>query len=131
MDGVTNALQDLTLDQIPVYLLKTKNSPADAYEEYFNNLENGKYKPIFVPVLEHMFRDDALRNLRRSAERFAFAGGSEADSRRKATNNPAKKYGGIIFTSQRAVDAFAITVSKLDPDKVDQIFDPNMPLYVD
>lgn len=130
MDGVTNALKDLTLDQIPVYLLKTKNSPTDSYEEYFEKLENGKYKPIFVPVLEHMFRDDALRNLRRSAERFAFAAGSEADARRKATNNPAKRYGGIIFTSQRAVDAFAITISKLHPDKIDGMFDKNMPLYV-
>lgn len=130
MEDVASALKSLTLDQTPVYLLKTKNSPTDAYEEYFENLSNGKYKPIFVPVLDHIFRDDALRTLRRSAERFAFAGGSEADGRRKACNNPAKKYSGMVFTSQRAVDAFAITVSKLNPDKLDWIFDKNMPLYV-
>jgi uroporphyrinogen-III synthase len=89
-----------------------------------------RYKPIFVPVLDHIFRDDALRTLRRSAERFAFASGSEADARRKATNNPAKKYSGIVFTSQRAVDAFATVISKLDPGKLHSFFDKDMPLYV-
>ena len=130
MENVTSGLEGLTLDQVPVYLLKTKSFPTDAYKEYFDNLDNGKYKPIFVPALEHMFRDDALRTLRRSAERFAFAGGSEADARRKATNNPAKKYGGIVFTSQRAVDAFATVVAKLDPTKIESLFDSNMPMYV-
>ena len=130
MDGVTSGLEDLTLDQVPVYLLKTRSSPTDAYEEYFQSLDNGRYKPIFVPVLEHMLRDDALRTLRRSAERFAFAGGSEERGLRKATNNPAKKYGGIVFTSQRAVDAFATVIAKLDPGKLDSLFDQDMPIYV-
>ena len=130
MEGVTSDLNDLSLNQVPVYLLKTKSSPTDAYEEYFEELESGSYKPIFVPVLDHIFRDDALRTLRRSAERFAFAGGSEADARRKATNNPAKKYGGIVFTSQRAVDAFATVIAKLDPTKIEAMFDMDMPLYV-
>ena len=130
MEGVTSGLEGLALNQIPVYLLKTKSSPTDAYEEYFETLDNGKYKPIFVPVLDHILRDDALRTLRRSAERFAFAGGSEADARRKATNNPAKKYGGIVFTSQRAVDAFATVVAKLDPAKIESLFDRNMTIYV-
>lgn len=130
MDGVTSGLKDLRVEQIPVYLLKTKSSPTDAYEEHFLKLDNGRYKPIFVPVLEHMFRDDALRTLRRSAERFAFAGGSEATSRQKATNNPAKRYGGIVFTSQRAVDAFATVVAKLDPSKLESLFDNEMPIYV-
>ncbi|TKA83703.1 hypothetical protein B0A55_00282 [Friedmanniomyces simplex] len=132
MDGVTSGLNDLNIDQIPVYLLKTKSSPSDTYEEYFDALENGRYKPIFVPVLEHMFRDDALRTLRRAAERFAFAGGSEANDAylRRATNNPAKKYGGIIFTSQRAVDAFSVVVAKLEPSKLGAFFDQDMPLYV-
>lgn len=134
MDGVTDGLNNLNIGEIPVYLLKTKSAPADTYEEYFNTLNhgNGKYKPIFVPVLEHRFRDDALRTLRRSAERFAFAGGSEANEAklRKATNNPGKKYGGIIFTSQRAVDAFGSVVAKVDPTKLEALFDKDMPLYV-
>jgi len=132
MDGVTEGLADLGLGQVPVYLLKTKSAPSDAYEEYFNKLNNGKYKPIFVPVLEHLFRDDTLRTLRRSAERFAFAGGSPANEAklRKATINPARKYGGIIFTSQRAVDAFGSVVAKLDPTKLNALFDKEMPIYV-
>ncbi len=130
MEGIIPALQDLSLNQIPVYLLKTRSSPSDAYEEYFSNPNNGNYKPIFVPVLEHMLRDDTLRTLRRSAERFAFAGGSEATARQIATNNPAKKYGGIVFTSQRAVDAFATVIGKLDPAKVESLFDGEMPIYV-
>lgn len=130
MDGVTSGLKDLQLDQIPVYLLKTKSSPSDAYEDHLSKLDNGRYKLIFVPVLEHMLRDDALRTLRRSAERFAFAGGSEATPRQKETNNPAKRYGGIVFTSQRAVDAFATVVAKLDPGKLEALFDKEMPIYV-
>ncbi|KAK5169067.1 uroporphyrinogen-III synthase [Saxophila tyrrhenica] len=130
MDDLTDALKDLTIDQVPVYLLKTKSSPTDSYEEHISQLSNGKYRPIFVPVLDHIFRDDALRTLRRSAERFAFASGSDASGLRKATNNPAKKYGGIIFTSQRAVDAFATVIAKLDPAKLNALFDKDMPLYV-
>lgn len=130
MEDVTNALKDLKLDQVPVYLLKTKSFPNDAYEEYFDQLDNGKYKPIFVPVLEHILRDDTLRTIRRATERYAFAGGSEATARQKACNNPAKKYGGLVFTSQRAVDAFATMVAKLDPSKTHWLFDSQMPIYV-
>lgn len=130
MDGIYAGLSDLRIDQAPVYLLKTKSSPSDSYEEYFNTIQNGHFKPIFVPVLEHFFRDDTLRTLRRSAERFAFAAGSHATSRQKATENQAKKYGGIIFTSQRAVDAFGTVIAKLDPGKRNMLFDKDMPFYV-
>jgi uroporphyrinogen-III synthase len=130
MEDVTSALADLKLDQIPVYLLKTISAPSDGYETHFTSLENGTFKPIFVPVLEHIFRDDALRKLRLSGERFAFAGGSPATARQKATHNPAKRYGGLIFTSQRAVDAFTIVVAKLDPAKKNMLFDSSMPIYV-
>lgn len=132
METLTSATESLALDKTPIYLLKTKSSPTDTYEEHLHSLSNNgqTYQPIFVPVLEHMFRDDALRTLRRSAERFAFAGGSPADARRQATHNSARKYSGIIFTSQRAVDAFASVVAKLDPEKVAALFDKNMPLYV-
>ena len=75
MDGVTASLEGLNLGQVPVYLLKTKSSPSDSYEEHFTTLSDGHYKPLFIPVLEHQFRDDTLRKLRLSAERFAFAGG--------------------------------------------------------
>jgi uroporphyrinogen-III synthase len=129
---IQSQLQTLQLDKssIPVYLLKTKSLPADGYEEQLNN--DGKYQSIFVPVLEHRFHDDALRTLRRAAERFAFAGSSPATARQPATHNPARRYGGIIFTSQRAVDAFASVVAKLDPTKVSNgaLFAVDMPIYV-
>lgn len=132
METVTSGLSNLSLGQVPVYLLKTISAPSDAYQEYFNSFDNGKYKPVFVPVLEHRFRDDALRTLRLSAERFAFAGGSEANEAklRKATNNQARKYSGIVFTSQRAVDAFGSVVARLDPGKLEALFDKQMPLYI-
>jgi len=131
MENLTTGLAGLTVEQIPVYLLKTKSSPSDSYETHFWQLDTpGRYLPVFVPVLEHLFRDDALRTLRRSAERFAFASGSEATARHKATANFARKYSGIIFTSQRAVDAFASVVGRLDPAKKELLFDRQMPLYV-
>lgn len=135
--AITTGLEDLTLDQSPIYLLKTPSLPSDSYEQYFSQCgsssssgSSSSYRPIFVPVLEHIFRDDALRNLKRSAERFAFAGGSEATARQLATNNPAKRYSGMIFTSQRAVDAFGTVVAKLDPAKKAALFDQDMPIYV-
>ncbi|SMQ51455.1 unnamed protein product [Zymoseptoria tritici ST99CH_1A5] len=130
MEDVTARLKDLTVGQTPVYLLKTISSPNDAYEEHFTTLQNGHFKPVFVPVLDHMFRDDALRNLRLAAERYAFAGGSPATARQKACNNPAKRYGGMIFTSQRAVDAFTSVVAKLNPARKQTLFDKDMPIYV-
>ncbi|GAB7360776.1 hypothetical protein MBLNU230_g0763t1 [Neophaeotheca triangularis] len=130
MDGITNSIENLDVNSKPVYLLKTKSSPTDSYEEHFSHQQNGNYAPIFVPVLEHRFRDTPLRHLKRATERFAFAGGSPATARQKATHNPARKYSGIIFTSQRAVDAFATVVAKLDPAKLAMYFDAEMPLYV-
>jgi uroporphyrinogen-III synthase len=41
-----------------------------------------------------------------------------------------KRYGGMIFTSQRAVDAFGSVVAKLDPTKKETLFDKDMPMYV-
>lgn len=75
MDGIKASLEGFKLDQVPVYLLKTKSSPSDSYEEHCTTLSDGHFKPLFIPVLEHQFRDDTLRKLRLSAERFAFAGG--------------------------------------------------------
>lgn len=72
----------------PVFLLKTKNTPHDGYDEYFSS--TGRYEPSFIPVLEHRFNDanlDIVRDL--------FVSGQICE-----------KYGGLIFTSQRAVEGF-------------------------
>ncbi|KLJ07797.1 uroporphyrinogen-III synthase [Blastomyces silverae] len=73
----------------PIFLLKTKSTPHDGYEEYFS--ASGYYDPTFVPVLEHRFREASLRRVR-----DLFVSGKIGE-----------QYGGLIFTSQRAVEGFA------------------------
>lgn len=79
-------------DTIPVLLLKTKSTPHDRYEELFSTT-TGKitYEPIFVPVLEHRFDAENLKKVR---DLFVFGPLKE-------------KYGGLVFTSQRAVEGFS------------------------
>ncbi|RFU29119.1 hypothetical protein B7463_g7216, partial [Scytalidium lignicola] len=81
---------------IPIFLLKTRSSPTDGYEAFFS-APNGelKFKPTFVPVLEHKFLDDGLETVGKLLKGRQF--GRDSNSR----------YGGLIFTSQRAVEAFA------------------------
>ena len=89
-------IDDKKAKGIPIVLLKTKSTPNDGYAEQFS-AENGSilFEPIFVPVLEHKFFETKLtivENLLRD---------------KKISNSPESKYGGMIFTSQRAVEAFA------------------------
>lgn len=92
----------------PILLLKTKSSPHDGYDDYFSR--NG-YTPTFIPVLEHRFHRQNLAHVRDLFVSGAFAADSEdADGESGITapeNNKGKKYGGMIFTSQRAVEGFA------------------------
>ncbi len=105
--------------RIPVLLLKTKSTPSDGYEEYFRssvsregNEEGGgqgndteirvqhAYEPVFVPVLEHRFEEGGMDSVRRALKE------------RKIGTIEGKEYGGLIFTSQRAVEAFAKLVQE-------------------
>ncbi|PFH63041.1 hypothetical protein XA68_10082 [Ophiocordyceps unilateralis] len=80
---------------VPVLLLKTPSSPLDPYEEH---LSGSEYAPQFVPVLCH----------RRSADAAARV---EALLRRRQIGiDGGCAFGGLIFTSQRAVEAFAAVV---------------------
>ena len=81
----------------PIFLLKTKSIPYDNYEEYFTKA--GRYDPTFIPVLEHRYNDDNLRIVRDLFLSGSLGGDEDNRSRRK--------YGGLIFTSQRAVEGFA------------------------
>ncbi|KAI9052382.1 hypothetical protein LZ554_003732 [Drepanopeziza brunnea f. sp. 'monogermtubi'] len=85
----------------PILLLKTKSTPHDGYEEHFSTRKDGLcFSPTFVPVLEHRFLDkglDIVRDLVRNKE---------------IGKDEGKKYGGMIFTSQRAVEAFARLVEE-------------------
>lgn len=104
---------------VPLLLLKTKSAPTDAYEDFFTTLERGRYEPIFVPVLEHKFKQEALDQIRQHLVARRFAGVRPT-------------YGAIIFTSQRAVEAFARIVEELrseGPELVDACIPKHTPLY--
>ena len=58
--------------KIPILLLKTKSIPKDTYEELFLTLDNGRYAPVFVPVLEHRFKRDALHDVRQHVTNRGF-----------------------------------------------------------
>lgn len=91
---------------IPVLLLKTRSQPHDAYEEYFSTSRTTEgedaspitFLPRFVPVLEHRPNSRNLAVLE--------------ESLRNATLG--ETYGGMIFTSQRAVEAWADVVKKVE-----------------
>lgn len=86
---------------IPVFLLKTKSTPNDGYEEQFSVMKDGtSFEPVFVPVLEHQFREDGLDEVRGLLQR------------KDITKGASSKYGGMIFTSQRAVEAFTKLVEE-------------------
>jgi hypothetical protein len=89
----------------PILLLKTKSTPHDGYEEFFS--AHG-YNPAFVPVLEHHFNQTNLHTVK-----DLFTSGS-------LNAGPGRKYGGLIFTSQRAVEGFA----RLVTSEVDGTFSP-------
>lgn len=87
--------------QIPILLLKTRSTPHDGYEEYFRAPQAGRsFDPIFVPVLEHKFLDENLEVVRGLLKNKEIRSDGES------------KYGGMIFTSQRAVEAFAKIVAE-------------------
>ncbi|KAJ6440883.1 uroporphyrinogen-III synthase [Purpureocillium lavendulum] len=87
---------------VPVLLLKTKSTPGDAYQEILSTTRGGggnlAFAPRFVPVLRHKFEDKGTHRLHDLLRRRRIGSSSGCD------------YGGLIFTSQRAVEAFAQVV---------------------
>lgn len=92
---------------IPILLLKTKSTPTDSYEQYFSAASAPLFTPIFVPVLEHRPNVQNLETVK-SWLRDGVARGAGPKKRMMG------KYGGMIFTSQRAVEAFATVVADLE-----------------
>lgn len=108
----------------PVLLLKTKSVPTDTYEDLFRTLANGRYSPVFVPVLEHCFKRHALNELQRHVVSRGFVPMSQQGL---AT------YGALIFTSQRAVEAFVDIVEEIRRQgihSIDELLPASLPLYV-
>ncbi|KAI6779659.1 Retrovirus-related Pol polyprotein from transposon TNT 1-94 [Emericellopsis cladophorae] len=85
---------------IPVLLLKTESIPTDAYRELFSSAADPVFDPRFVPVLQHRFEDTGLANF------------ENLISHKQISDDVVSKYGGIIFTSQRAVEAFTKLVNE-------------------
>lgn len=82
----------------PVLLLKTRSAPNDSYEEYFSS---SPFAPTFIPVLEHKNNVPNLGEVRSMICNGDLVGTT-------------KRYGGLIFTSQRAVEAFAKVIEELE-----------------
>lgn len=64
-----------------------------------------QYHPVFIPVLEHRFHE---ANLRKVKEIFVSGGFNSRGEGKEGgrVQDPGQEYGGLIFTSQRAVEAF-------------------------
>lgn len=83
---------------VPVLLLKTRSTPGDSYEDTLSAaaLHDGRsLSPRFIPVLRHRFHEDGLDTVKKLLRN------------RQISRDADASYGGIIFTSQRAVEAFA------------------------
>ena len=86
--------------KVPIILLKTKSTPTDGYEEHLRSartLDGVGFEPVFVPVLEHRYNRENLDEVARLMRDGGFGAGE---------GEVGKKYGGLIFTSQRAVEGF-------------------------
>ncbi|KAJ4311144.1 uroporphyrinogen-III synthase [Neodidymelliopsis sp. IMI 364377] len=108
----------------PILLLKTKSAPTDTYEELFSSCDNNQYAPVFVPVLEHRFKRDALDAVCQHITNRGFVPTSQ---------NGLATYGALIFTSQRAVEAFNEVVEDIRRDgtfSIDDLLPESLPLYV-
>lgn len=108
----------------PILLLKTKSVPTDTYEELFSTFQDNSHAPVFVPVLEHRFKRDALDLVRQHIISRGFV---------PKTHNGLGTYGAFIFTSQRAVEAFNEIVETIRAEgtlSINDLLPPSLPLYV-
>ncbi|KAI1007115.1 hypothetical protein K3495_g1102 [Podosphaera aphanis] len=109
-------------DVIPIILLKAKSDEHDAYEEVFSVGANGlQFEPTFVPVIEHKVLESGLDVFRTLLRQKKIGKGKGAE------------YHGLIFTSQRAVEAFAQLIAENRGDSSDHCTDTaclqGLPIY--
>ncbi|EFY93609.1 uroporphyrinogen-III synthase [Metarhizium acridum CQMa 102] len=109
--------------KVPILLLKTRSTPSDAYEEILttsgptNESLGRKFDPQFVPVLRHRFDAGGMQRIRALLRA------------KEIGNTPGCKYGGMIFTSQRAVEAFTKVVNDERGGLGESPFLQNTPIY--
>lgn len=116
-----NSLHPSTLPPIPIILLKTPSTPTDAYSTYFSTPSSSttspsppKFKPIFLPLLQHTLLALALTHLSALLTSPSFT----------------QKYGGLILTSQRAVEALGSVLSSLENSpSSNSVSELEIPLY--
>ncbi|WAO87810.1 Uroporphyrinogen-III synthase [Fusarium falciforme] len=101
-------------DKVPVLLLKTRSSPGDSYEDLFSETSatGASFAPQFVPVLLHQFQDEGMKKV------------AEVLREGRIGNKEHHEYGGLIFTSQRAVEAFVKLVQDGKDEKDSITNDP-------
>ena len=90
--------------KVTLFLLKTRSTPHDVYADYFSvagRLNGSTAAPVFVPVLEHTLLEDGMNQVRQLLKGKKINATGEEGT-----------YGGAIFTSQRAVEAFAKLVDE-------------------
>ncbi|KAL4743611.1 hypothetical protein BDV11DRAFT_201791 [Aspergillus similis] len=96
-----------------ILFLKTKSTPHDGYDEFFSSAQT---TTTFIPVLSHNFHTQNLSSIKELFENGRLAPG------------PDRRYGGLIFTSQRAVEAFAEMLSGVEESYLISS-SRNLPLY--
>ncbi|KAL9608965.1 MAG: hypothetical protein Q9167_006232 [Letrouitia subvulpina] len=98
-------------NHIPIFLLKTTSEEStDLYTTHLlsqSPVDQYFYQPHFIPVLEHKFNHDPILSVIESLGQS-----SDHPDQLDPTLFP---YGGLIFTSQRAVDAFNSALYSLFP----------------
>ncbi|KAI9147875.1 Uroporphyrinogen-III synthase [Paramyrothecium foliicola] len=105
-------------DAVPVLLLKTASTPSDSYEQLFGEASdrNGsRFAPKFLPVMQHKFEEAGLEKLRDLLRRRRFHGTGD--------------FGGLVFTSQRAVEAFAQVVAEERKEDPSWPYLQSVPIY--
>ncbi|KAI4164147.1 MAG: hypothetical protein LQ342_002111 [Letrouitia transgressa] len=89
-------------DHIPIILLKTTSEEStDLYATHLlseSTVDDYNFQPQFIPVLEHKFNHDPILSVVESL--------GQSPDHPDQLDPTLFPYGGLIFTSQRAVDAF-------------------------
>ena len=88
----------------PIFLLKTRSHPTDAYASI---LSASNYSPSFLPVLTHNPCSTTLSHIRTLL----------------SSDPPLEAYGGLILTSQRAVEALASVLGSISEEQDLSILD--------
>lgn len=96
-------MSKLEARKIPILFLKNRSQPDEQYHDHFISscLADAAFEPIFIPVLRHtQLNLDVLEKV--LATKF------DADSD--------TSYGGLIITSQRAVEVLSTVLLRISPD---------------